>query len=262
MSYISPRAWRWCGTQRACASDGGIAVRRVWLRPLTAAALLAAGVVAVQIGDTSTQAGAVSAPHDRPVSVTPAKWTPQVRDGWVNAITQVGSTMVLGGRFTSVSQTLTSAATPRINILAFDATTGTLTPFAPNVDGDVYTLLPGPTPNTVYAGGVFNNVNGVATKSLVLLDLGTGQIVSGWSPPYINGWVSDLTLLNGHLVAGGAFTEVNFVTRNGMASFDAATGHLDDYATLAFTGHHNYNGTAPTVRSVSRTSTSRPTTPK
>jgi chitodextrinase len=204
--------------------------------------LLAAGIVVVQLGATSTRAGAVSAPHDRPVSQTPAKWTPQVRDGWVNAITQVGSTMVLGGRFTSVSQTLTSTAVPRTNLLAFDATTGTLTPFAPNLDGDVYTLLPGPTPNTVYAGGVFNNVNGVATKSLVLLDLGTGQIVSGWSPPYINGWVADLTLLNGHLVAGGAFTEVDFVARNGMASFDPATGHLDDYAVVSFTEHHNYNG--------------------
>jgi len=210
---------------------------------VAAAGLVAAGVATVQMGALAPPALAAATAHDRPVATTPANWTPHVRDGWVNAITQVGSVMVLGGRFTGVSQKLTTEVLPRRNLVAFDAATGALSSFAPDLDGDVHTVAPGPVPGTVYAGGVFNKVNGVATKSLVLLDLTTGQIVSGWKLPYVNGWVSDLAIVNGHLVAGGAFTEVAFQPHKGMASFDPKTGALDDYAAVSFTEHHNYNGT-------------------
>jgi hypothetical protein len=49
--------------------------------------------------------------------------------------------MVLGGRFTTVSQTLTGTTMARSNLMAFNATTGTLTSFAPerqpgHPDGD------------------------------------------------------------------------------------------------------------------------------
>jgi len=73
--------------------------------------------------------------------------------------------MVVGGSFTSVTQTRTSAAVTRNRVFAFNATTGALvTSFAPNLDGPVNTLLAGPNGDSVSLGGAFNTVNRAASR--------------------------------------------------------------------------------------------------
>ena len=67
----------------------------------------------------------------------------------------------------------------RNRVFAFDATTGAISSgFAPVVNGNVETVLPGPTAGTVYIGGNFTSVNGGAVNRLALLDLSTGSRVT------------------------------------------------------------------------------------
>ncbi len=106
----------------------------------------------------------------------------------------------------------------------------------------VETLLPGPTPGTVYAGGKFGTVNGVAQKGLVLLDLATGQSVAAFRPAHLNGIVQDLALHAGRLIVAGTFTTIGTINRGGLA-LDPTTGAVTGYLTSAVTEHHNYDGT-------------------
>ena len=201
-------------------------------------------LLGVTIVLTATPAMAVQPAHPAQVDAVPSSLTPAIRDGQVNAILQVGSTMVIGGTFTQASSAGSSTILSRSRILAFDAATGAIDPaFAPVLSDYVETLLPGPTPNTVYAGGKFGTVNGVARKGLVLLDLSTGQPVSGFAPPYQNGIVQDLASRDGRLLIAGTFTTIGSVARGGLASLDPFTGAVTGFLTATVTEHHNFNGT-------------------
>jgi PKD repeat protein len=208
---------------------------------LVAAALVAATGVAVQVAGLTPAVAATTA-HDRLVSSSAANWPPNIQDGFVQAITQVGSLMVVGGTFTTVVPHNGTAVT-RSNLMAYDATTGQLVDgFAPVLDDQVWCILPGPTPNTVYVGGAFATVNGVAQKGVALLDLTTGALVPTFKPAYINGLVQTMAVTQGHLVIGGTFTKIGKLLRGGIASLDPNTGATDGWMMVNFTGHHNYNG--------------------
>src|SRR5690348_9551757 len=86
------------------------------------------------------------------VQTNPVDYTPQVLDGEVRAFALVGRTVVVGGDFTTVSDSTGRARIGRGNIFAFDLYTGAISGFAPKVDGPVLTLAAGPN-NTVYLGG-------------------------------------------------------------------------------------------------------------
>src|SRR4051812_29684027 len=82
----------------------------------------------------SSPAAAVQATQDRLVSATPADWTPSAIDGSVQAITQIGNTVIMGGDFTQVQAAGSTTVLSRPNILAFNATTGELsTTFQPQL---------------------------------------------------------------------------------------------------------------------------------
>src|SRR4051794_27836642 len=76
------------------------------------------------------QPAAAQPAQDRIVSAVPGSFTPNIDNGLVNAITQVGNRIIVGGTFTSVTKSGTSY--PRNYIFAFDATTGAIdTGFVP-----------------------------------------------------------------------------------------------------------------------------------
>src|SRR6185503_18064508 len=60
------------------------------------------------------------------VSATPAKFTPNIQDGQVNAVAQAGNLMVVGGTFTTVKQKKAATATAVHQIVAFDSQTGVI----------------------------------------------------------------------------------------------------------------------------------------
>ena len=127
-------------------------------------ALAAAGSLITTLAIAATPAAAVNADQGaRLVSAVPAAFTPQVMNGSVNALTQVGNKIIAGGTFTTVRQTTASANIVRNHIFAFDATTGAIDmAFNPNLNKLVNSLDTDGT--SVYAGGDFTTSNGVAAK--------------------------------------------------------------------------------------------------
>lgn len=211
------------------------------------AALAAAGAMAVPPGHTTMPA------------LAPAASTPAVQNGQVNSIVQVGSTVVVGGTFTSVTPN-GGGSVSRTGIFAFDASTGALrNGFAPVLNGVVEDLLPGPVPGTVYAGGSFTQVSGTTQSHVTLLNLTTGLPVAGFTPPPTNGRVNALTSARGRLLIGGSFTVAGGQPRRGLASIDASTGSLDSLVSVALTERHNDTGSgaqgAIGVRDMEATST-------
>ncbi len=187
-------------------------------------------------------AAAVQASQATLVSPVPAPQTPDVNDGRVNAIAQVGDEIILGGTFTSVSPAGDLSTTyPLANTLAFDATTGDLdtTGYLPSVNGEVDTAIAGPAPDEVYLGGKFTTVDG-RPMAVALVSTRTGQLVPTWHPSALNGSVSRLVLAGGHLFVAGTFTKAGADRHGGLVALDPATGHATSYVNFSFTGHHNY----------------------
>lgn len=191
-------------------------------------------------------ATAVQPLHDRAVSAVPSTATPNINDGTVYTIVKVGNKVFVGGDFTAVTDRGTGTVHARPNLFAFDATTGLVdTAFAPVINDEVLTLMPGPVADTVYVGGRFTGVNNVpgGWSKLVLLNTADGSLVSSFKAPGINGAVTTVKQFGSRLLIGGFFTTVGVDTRNGLASLDALTGAFDPFMNVALTGHHNYNGT-------------------
>jgi PKD repeat protein len=186
-------------------------------------------------------AQAVQANQLTVVSAVPQANTPDVNDGTVFSIGQVGNQVFLGGNFTSVSPHGQPGTTfTRNNILAFNPTTGVVdTGFVPTVNGEVDTIAPGPVAGQVYIGGSFTTVDGVAMR-VALLNTSNGSIVSTWKPASINSAVTKVELANGMLFVGGSFTTAAGVAHNGLVALNSTTGKALTYANLAFTGHHNF----------------------
>ncbi|HKD96847.1 MAG TPA: hypothetical protein VKB69_04510 [Micromonosporaceae bacterium] len=207
-------------------------VRHV-LVPLTLALLATVTVVSASQAVDSTTLPAI----------VPSNKTPDIGDGnnfAVKAITKVGNDIVVGGLFTSVTNHGDTTVIPRSNILAFDATTGLVeTGFAPTLSDEVDSLLPGPTPGTVYVGGKFNTVNGVTHNKLVELNLSDGSVVSQFAPFNLDGIVNDIVLSGTHLVLGGTFTKVGNIAHAGLATLNPTTGATDPFMNIQLAGHHN-----------------------
>ena len=213
-------------------------------RKSTAIAAAAATVIGL-IGLQTSAASASSVVQPNLVTAVPGTNTPNIANGTVYAITQVGTRIIVGGSFTSVTAPGSKVNPVTRNYLfAFDATTGAIdTGFVPQLDaGPVEGLAPGASPDTVYATGSFNTVNGVASKSIALISTVTGQLVAGWKPSVVNGAGWTVKLTGSHLIIGGAFTKVKNAAHAGLASLNPATGASDGYVVAQISGHHNYTG--------------------
>lgn len=183
------------------------------------------------------------AEHDRVVSDVPAAWTPQLLDGRTTSVAQTGSWVVVGGTFSRIAPSSGSPQLDRSGVAAFDATTGAInTSFAPSVsNGQVRAVEPGPTPGTVYIAGAFQGINGVNDK-VILMDVATGNIVSSFNAPPMNGAVNDMTRVGDRLYVGGAFSVVGGASHKGLVSLDANSGARQDFLSVQLTENHNYTG--------------------
>lgn len=168
-------------------------------------------------------------------NAVPSSATPQVNNGDVQSLAQVGNLIVIGGNFTSVNgQTYNHVA-------AFDSTTGALAAaFNPSVNGIVNAVAPGPNSHTVYVGGNFTQIGNVNVTDLALLDLNTGSIATGWQSPSFNtGEVRDVTMRGNHLYVGGTFAYVGGKAHAGLVSLDSNTGAVQTFMNVQLSGQHN-----------------------
>jgi hypothetical protein len=213
--------------------------RNTVVSTLTAIAALTIGVAVSPLpalGETA---------QNRLTAVVPSTSTPDVLNGAVETILEVGNKVIAGGTFTQVSNNSTPGTVLTRNyIFAFDKSTNVIdTAFVPTFSGEVKQLRPGPTAGTFYAAGQFTTVNGVTQNRVVLMNASNGSIVSTFKPPTITGIVNDLAITAGHMIIGGAFAKIGGIAHSGIGSLNPTTGALDPWMNIQLTGHHNYDGT-------------------
>jgi hypothetical protein len=184
-------------------------------------ALLAALVASVS---PVTAAPAVS----RVVNPNPVDWTPHITDGQVWAMAVVGTTVIVGGDFTTATSADSHTSYDRWFLMAFSLSTGQVTGFSPWLDGPVYALAAGPD-NTVYVGGDFTEVNDSHVRGIARLNVATGDVVGGFTASLgsSGGDVRALVVGGSWLYVGGRYTMINGTRRAGLARLNARTGALD-----------------------------------
>ena len=165
------------------------------------------------------------------VSANPANFTPNVASGAVYKFVQVGGTMYAGGSFGSVSTApgVSPGGTfSRNNIVAFNATSGAISQsFAPNVAGEVWALAVNG--SSLYVGGTFTTVNGVARRGIVKLDATSGAVDTAFNANLASGIVTDAAVVGGRLIIGGTFP-------GRLRALDLTTGANTGYINVAITG--------------------------
>ena len=181
-------------------------------------------------------AGAVQTPESVVVNPDPADWTPDIVDGQVNAILQMGSKVIVGGTFTQVRRHGFSAILTRNFLFAFDMDTGVIDPnFVPLLNAEVEEPHPGPDGTSVFVGGDFSDGQRRASyKKIVRLRLSDGSIVTSFKAN-ANALVQDVLLRNGWLYVSGKFTFIKSIARSGLARLDPITGNVDPNLDLPFT---------------------------
>jgi hypothetical protein len=164
--------------------------------------------------------GEVARNHAAAISLSTGKllaWNPNV-NGTVASIAADGSTVYLGGSFTTVR------GVSRRDLAAVNGTTGAALAWNPTANGEVFALrqLSG----TVYAGGGFSAVNGASRKHLAAINPTSGTLTS-WAPS-ADGTVRAMIFTGGgsRLIVGGLFTHIGSRSQNHIAALSPSTGGL------------------------------------
>ena len=167
-----------------------------------------ATAAAATIGWTVPAVGVVG--DGGPVSSVSATWTPSLatsgRDGSVEQIRkleQCDSTMYAVGRFAG-SNNIKQKSTlySRNNAFSFNATTGAMTSWAPNVNGQVDSVALSADCSTAYLGGKFTAINGTAVQNIAAVSTSTGNVLSTFAHS-AGGRVHTLARSGRHLLVGG-----------------------------------------------------------
>lgn len=206
-----------------------------------AALLTAVGCLAATTGLLAAPAGAEGQTYNSIVSENPYNDTPDVEDGAVRSIARVGSTntMVAVGNFTSVTQP-NGQTLPRTNIFAFDRVTGVVsTTFVPQVNAAVNRVVDSADGQSVYIGGKFSQLNGQNVPKVARINATTGQEVTSFNPPALNGQVFDMVREDGSLWLAGAFKKVGPADKSGLVALDPGTGADTGRVSSTFTNTFN-----------------------
>ena len=194
---------------------------------------------------TGAPAGALDSPAGQLASEAPAAGTPHALDGQVDSVAKVGNTMILGGSFTEARNDSDSKILDRNSLLAFDATTMKIsTSFVPQPNGPVEVVLPAGDGTSVYVGGAFTSIGGVARKNLARVRVSDGAVLSGFDAGNVAGKVNDLELSDGHLWVTGTFTNIGGRAQPALATVDPTTGDFDPFMTGTLSGIHNGGSTS------------------
>ncbi len=148
-------------------------------------------------------------------------------NGRVWAILSIGSTVYIGGTFTTVrppGAAAHSGEVPRSRLAAFDRDTGALLPWNPGANKDVYALTASLDGTAIYVGGWFAQLGGANRSRLAEVDATTGAVLP-WAPRTDNK-VQTIAVTPTKIYLGGTFTTVNGQPRSLLAAVDAA-GVLD-----------------------------------
>jgi hypothetical protein len=178
----------------------------------------AMAAMAVGLGTAGMAQAVVVQPHPVPTWQT---------NGRVNAIAVSGTTVYLGGQFTSMRPAGAAAGTGEVarnHAAAVSLTTGNLLPWNPNTNGTVRAIKVAG--SAVYLGGAFTQVGGVGHSRIAKVSAtGAGALVAGWTGS-ASGEVFTLASAGGTIYLGGGFGTVDGSARANLAAVKGADGTL------------------------------------
>jgi hypothetical protein len=147
-------------------------------------------------------------------------------NGRVLAMAKSGNTLYIGGKFTVVQNQNQRPQYTVTNLAAIDMTTGqgiaTWTPsatFSTTAAPEVDSLAVSPDGSTVYIGGKFDTVNGVAHKRFAAVSATTGQLDPRFNERFADE-VSVITPTASKIYVGGVFQQVNGLARARLAALN------------------------------------------
>jgi hypothetical protein len=144
-------------------------------------------------------------------------------NGTVRAVTQVGSTVYVGGDFTQAVLS-DGTQTPRQYLAAIDASTGALTAWQPLPNDQVFAIDSDPATGDVYVGGAFTAVGGSARRHLAAF--GPSGTLLSWHPSTSASVRAVDVSSSGVIYVGGSFSFAAGSSRSRLAAFDRAGGLL------------------------------------
>lgn len=197
------------GSVSAWAPTTNGLVRTLVLRSTT---LYVGGDFTLLNGTARNRAGAVQASTGALLT-----WNPNANNA-IRAFALAPAGLFVGGSFTTIG------GQTRNRIALLDFTTGSaITSWNPGSNSIVQALLYEPSIPTLYVGGQFTNIGGLARNRLAALDPVTGA-TSGWNPNLGNSVNAIAVGPTGLVYAGGLFTSVGAQARNRIAEIDPVTG--------------------------------------
>ncbi|MDN4598305.1 PKD domain-containing protein [Leifsonia virtsii] len=149
-------------------------------------------------------------------------------DGVAWAQVVVGDTVYVTGKFTTARPAGSPAGsntTPRSNLLAYNITTGALTPFNVPLNAQGLAIAASPDGSRIYVGGDFTSAGGASYYRIVAISTATGQPIASFRP-IMESQVRALAVTNTAVYAGGTFSSVNGVSRGYIAKIDPTNGAL------------------------------------
>ncbi len=187
---------------------------------------IAAAGIAVTMAVSGMGTASASPAIGRVVSTNPVNYTPNITNGAAYKSAEANGMLYVGGSFTTVTATNGTAFT-RNHILAFNAGTGAVSSFAPNVNGAVWAIVPSGT--SLYIGGAFSSVNGVARRGLAKINATTGAVDTAFNAGLTSGNVTEAALVNGRLIISGTFPKK-------ILAVNPTSGANTGYINVAVTG--------------------------
>ncbi len=173
-------------------------------------------------GSFSTPRNGLAAYHK---SGTLLDWNPDP-GSYIFSLVIKDTILYVGGNFGNIS------GTSRNRLAAFSLTDMSLTAWNPNVNNgtNIQTIAVSVTGDTVYAGGIFSEVNGGTVRNYLASFKSSDGTVTSWDPN-LNNIASSLALSGNTLIVGGSFIAVGggIANRNYLASYNISTGTLNSW---------------------------------
>ncbi len=198
--------------------------------------LLAAAIATVAALAVFSPASAdLTTPHASLVPELPRVGAPEILNGDVLAIEQIGNWVIAGGDFTQV-RLADGTVIDRAYIVAWDVDTlEFIDTFQPAVDGAVLAVAEGPTPGDIFIGGQFNTVNDRGRRKLAKV-FTDGSVDTTWRSQ-ASARVTNIEFTDtGRMFVGGSFKRIDNQDIEHIAELVPASGDALPYLDVEFDG--------------------------
>lgn len=140
--------------------------------------------------------------------------------GEVNSFESFGNRIIAAGSFEFVGSEITTN-----HLFAYQRSTGKVILQNLSLNADALVTSIARFGQTLYIGGFFDSINGIARTSIAAVDLSTGT-VNAWNPGSASTWIHALHITDSNLWVGGGFSAIAGQPRNGLAVFNVNTQTL------------------------------------